>query len=266
MVHIHIDPILFRWGPIALSWHGLFLAAGLVLGYFILKREGVRRGFPRHSLSELALWLAVLGFVGARMLHVVEHWDTFAAQPARVFAVPDGGLTINGGILGGMAATFVFARREQLGFWGLMDVVAIAAPLGFAVGRLGCLIEGDVWGVPTDGTWGLVYWHPDTSIAPDLLGVPTFPAPVVLQLWNLGLCALLLALRGRAPYDGFLFSTFLVVYGAGRFIVNVQQAGEALLFGLKFIQIVGLGFIFLGIVFLVYLPSHAVFFTQEEAK
>jgi phosphatidylglycerol:prolipoprotein diacylglycerol transferase len=165
-----------------------------------------------------------------------------------------------------MAATFVFARREQLGFWGLMDVVAIAAPLGFAVGRVGCLIEGDVWGVPTDGTWGLVYWHTGTSIPPELLGVPTFPAPVVLQLWNLGLCALLVALRGRAPYDGFLFSTFLAVYGAGRFIVNAQQAGEVLLLGLKFIQIVGLGFMFLGIVFMVYLSSRAVFFIQEEAK
>ncbi|MGD9100117.1 MAG: prolipoprotein diacylglyceryl transferase, partial [Anaerolineae bacterium] len=114
MVNINVDPILFRWGFISLSWHGLCLAGGLILGYFIFKREGARRGFARHSLSELALWLAVLGFVGARLLHIIEHWDTFASKPVRMFAVSDSGMTINGGILGAIAATFVFSRRKQL--------------------------------------------------------------------------------------------------------------------------------------------------------
>ena len=77
-----------------------------------------------------------------------------------------------------------------------MDVVALALPLGSVVGRLGCTINGDVWELPTNGYWGLVYLNSGSAIPPELLGVPTFPAPMTLQVWNLVLFVLLLALRG----------------------------------------------------------------------
>ena len=121
--------------------------------------------------------------------------------------------------------------------WKLLDVLAVAVPLGYVVGRVGCTINGDVWGLPTGGSWGLVYWNSQALIPPELLGVPTFPAPTVLQVWNLGLLVLLLALRRRAFYNGLLFSTYLVGYGACRFIVATWQAGSRYSFGLKFIQL-----------------------------
>ncbi|GAB4528281.1 MAG: hypothetical protein Kow0063_04340 [Anaerolineae bacterium] len=254
MVNIYLDPILLQWGPITVSWHGLCLVVGIVVSYLVIVREGTRKGFSRPALSKLALWLAVPGLAGARLLYTLEHWHLYAADPLRILALHQGGSTIRGGIVGGVLAAFFYARWTQLSFWKLVDVVAIALPLGSVVGRLGCTINGDVWGMPTDGSWGLVYWHSDAAIPPELLGVPTFPAPTILQLWNLGIFALLLALRGRAAYDGFLATVYLIVYALGRFIISTWQAGEIVLLGLKSTQITALGMLILGLVLMIYLP------------
>lgn len=255
MINIYLDPILLRGDSITLSWHGLFLGLGILVSYLIMVREGTRRGFSRPALSELALWLALLGFASSRLLYVLEHWNRYVADPLSILAVRQGGLTLKGGILGGIVATFFYARWKQLSFWRLLDVLAIALPLGSVVGRVGCTINGDVWGLPTHGSWGLIYWHGDAAIPPELLGVPTFPAPMMLQLWNLGLFVLLLALHGRVACDGFLATVYLIVYAWGRLIIGTWQAGEVVLLGLKSTQLTALGISLLGIVLLIYLRS-----------
>jgi phosphatidylglycerol:prolipoprotein diacylglycerol transferase len=248
-----MDPILAQWGPFTLSWHGLWLAAGVLVFYLLLVREGKQRGFDRESLSELALWILVAGLAGARLFHVVQEWRVYAAEPLRILAVYEGGLTVNGAVCGAVAAAVLFARRKGVGFWRLADAMVMAAPLAFVVGRVGCTINGDVPGLPTNGSWGLVYTHPHAFLPAAWLGIPTFPAPTVLQLWNLGLFLLLRFLRDRVPADGFLAAIYLGVYGLGRFVTNIWQAGEVAALGLKYIQLMALGLILLGAVLAVYL-------------
>jgi phosphatidylglycerol:prolipoprotein diacylglycerol transferase len=114
MVNIYLDPILLQWGPITVWWHGLCLAVGVLVSYLIFIRVGTRKGFSRPALSELALWLAVLGLACARLLCVSEYWQVYAADPLRLLAVHHGGLTVNGGILSGLLAAFFYARWKKL--------------------------------------------------------------------------------------------------------------------------------------------------------
>jgi phosphatidylglycerol:prolipoprotein diacylglycerol transferase len=257
MIHIDIDPILFRWGAIAIGWHGLWLAASVFIAYQAFTLEGRRKGIDHHYLSELILWTAILGYIGARLLHVLDHWQVYAAQPARILAVHKGGLALYGALIGGTIATVGYARWKNLSFWYLADAIAVMIPMGEIVGRVGCTINGDVAGVPIQGSWGLVYWHPNASIPAYLLGVPTFPAPTMLQIWNVGLLALFLVLRKRLHLSGSLFLTCMIAYSLGRFIVSIWQPGEPLLFGLKKTQALSLAIISLGILLLLYLRTQA---------
>lgn len=253
MINIWIEPVLLRWGTMTLPWHGLLLAAGVLVVYAGAIHEGTRQGFSRQSLSEMALWMLFPSFAGARLLGVLREWPAYACDPARILTMSGGGLTVTGGLLGGIAVAVVYARRRGLDGWKLLDILAVAVPPGYIVGRVGCIINGDVCGLPTGGKWGLVYWNPRASIPAELLGVPTFPAPIALQVWSAVLLVLLLVLRRRAPYNGLLFSIYLVGYGAGRVIINIWQAGEPVIAGLKFTQIVNLGLILLGAASLAYL-------------
>jgi len=253
MVNINLDPILLRWGPITVAWHGLCIVVAVVLIYLIIIREGAPKGFSRQLLTEFAVWFAVLGIFGARILHLLEHWRFYMDDPSRILAFQKGGVAVSGAIIGGIVATISFARWRRLDFWELVDVLVIAAPLGSIVARIGCTINGDVWGVPTNGSWGVVYLHKDAAIPSELLDVPLFPAATVLQLWNFGLFILLIVVRDRAPFSGFLFPIYLVVYSFGRIIVSIWQSGEEFVLGLRFSQAVYAGLILLGVVLMIYL-------------
>lgn len=148
MVHIHMDPVLFRLGPLVVSWHGLWLAAGIATGCLVFLLEGSKQGFDRNLQYELILWIVVCGYVGARLLHVLLYdWQTYATHPLRILAIHEGGLTILGGVIAGTMATVPFARREGLSFWRLAGPIALGLPVGRIMGRVGCTIAGDVWGV-----------------------------------------------------------------------------------------------------------------------
>lgn len=247
MVHINIDPVLWRWGPLAIGWHSLWITASVVIAYFVVVWEGRRKGITHPVLMQLFLWAIILGYLGARLLYVLDHWEVYAAQPLRALAVQRGGFALYGALIGGILAALGFARWKKLPFWSLADAIALGIPVGEIVGRVGCTINGDVWGNPTNGAWGLVYWHPAAALPPDLLGVPTFPAPTALQIWNAGLLALLIVLRKRVYRPGAVFLTCTIVYALGRFIVSIWQAREPFLFGLKQAQVISLGVIGLGI-------------------
>jgi phosphatidylglycerol:prolipoprotein diacylglycerol transferase len=241
MIHIRIDPTLLQLGPITVAWHGIWLAAGVLLGFLLFLHEGRKTGVDRDQLLQLLLWVLVCGFVGARLLHVLLYdWEAYAAQPLSILAVHTGGLSVYGALIGGTLAVAAYTRWKKLPFWTLADAAMLGIVAGEIVGRVGCTIAGDVPGVPTGGSWGLVYWHPGVSLPGDLLGVPTFPAPIAMQVWNAGLLLLLILLRRRARLPGALFLIGMMAYSAGRFLVNIWQPEDPLLWELKPTQFVAL--------------------------
>jgi phosphatidylglycerol:prolipoprotein diacylglycerol transferase len=125
------------------------------------------------------------------------------------------------------------------------------------IGRVGCTINGDVWGEPTNAAWGLVYWHHAALIPAYLRGVPTFPVPTMMQIWGAGLLVLLLMLRERLRSPESLFLICLTVYSLGRFTISTWQPQEPVLLGLKQTQMVSLSVISVGILLLLYFRKRA---------
>jgi len=114
MVTINFDPNLFHLGLLAFSWYGLAVAAGMLVGIWLLLREAQRRGLPTEPVLDLVLWIAVGGIVGARLLYVLDRWPFFVANPTQLLAIHTGGLSIMGAILGGGLTAAILARRKGL--------------------------------------------------------------------------------------------------------------------------------------------------------
>src|SRR5438552_2401800 len=110
MVTVSIDPILVHLGPLALSWYGLAIAAAVLVGFRMTLTEARRRGISTGPLGDLILWVLVGGFVGGRLLHVIDRWSSYAANPMQILMIQNGGLAIVGAILGGTLAGIVGAR------------------------------------------------------------------------------------------------------------------------------------------------------------
>jgi len=139
--------------------------------------------------------LIALGTVaGARLYFVIQNdLIDYLVRPWRILAVWEGGLAFFGGLLGGILAAFIYARRNALPFLRTADLFSPAIPIGGAIGRISCGLDGMDYGTPTALPWGVVYENPN-SFAP-IDGISRHPDQFYELLGDLMIAAVLIKLR-----------------------------------------------------------------------
>jgi phosphatidylglycerol:prolipoprotein diacylglycerol transferase len=251
VITVNIDPIIFSIGHFMLRWYSLIVLAAIATGVWLAGREAERKGFKKEDIYDLVLWILPGGLLGARLLHVLDHWSHFAANPVRMLYLWEGGLAIWGGVLGGLVAGALFARRRGWSFLSLLDAVAPGLVLGQAIGRAACIITGDAVGKPTSGPFGLAYTQP-RAMVPEL-GVYYTPTPVYEILMNLAIFVVVWRLRRKPLPDGVLFLIYLLLYAVGRFVITFWSAYQVVALGLNQAQLISLAAFVVGLPWLVYL-------------
>ena len=239
MLRFNIDPVLVHLGPLAISWYGLAVATGILVGVWLTTREAARKGLAVEPVMDLIFWIAAGGLVGARLLYVLDRWPVFAADPLQIFAIHTGGLSIMGAILGGGLTAALLGRRKGLPIRRLFDAAAPGIVLGQAIGRFGCLFTGDTVGRPTDGTWGIMYLNP--MARPPQLGVAYQPAFFYEQLWDVLVFVIIWRLRKHITADGRLFALYLGLYAVGKFAITFVRLDPVYVWGLQQSHFVALG-------------------------
>jgi len=133
MLTIDINPVLVHIGPFSLSWYGLIIAGAITVAVRVVYGEARRRGIRTESLADVVTWVVVGGLTGARLLHVIDRWDWYSANLMQIPMLQNGGLAIEGGILGGALAGIIGARRHGLPVHKLSDAVAPGLVFGQAL-------------------------------------------------------------------------------------------------------------------------------------
>jgi phosphatidylglycerol:prolipoprotein diacylglycerol transferase len=118
-----------------------------------------------------------------------------------------GGLVFYGGLLGASLVTVWFARARGVPLWRLADTLAPSIALGQAVGRVGCLVNGCCYGLPTALPWGLHYPADHATC-----GVAVHPVQAYEALLDLGLYAALEWRHRHKRFDGQVFALYLIAY------------------------------------------------------
>lgn len=238
---IAIDPMIGQLGPLMLRWYSLFFGLAIVAGVWLGVREAARKGFNVEQIQSLAMWSVAGGLVGARLFHVVDRWDVYAADPLRILNVWEGGLAVYGGLIGGFLTGLAYALRAGLPAWKLADAAAPGMLLGQTVGRLACIPNGDAYGAPATGLpWAFIYTNPMAMLPPEWLGVPLHPYPVYELLFDAALLGVLWRLRGVLKADGLLFLVYVVGYGTGRFLLTYYRVEAVWFWGLQEAQVIAL--------------------------
>ncbi|MEB3295155.1 MAG: prolipoprotein diacylglyceryl transferase [Synechococcales bacterium] len=232
-------------GGLQVRWYGLLIASALILGVNLSQWLAVRRKVNPEQISDLAIWLVIAALVGARLYYVAFQWPEYAAQPLKIFAIWEGGIAIHGAILGGILATWLFAKWQQLSFWQLGDLVIPSLSLGQAIGRWGNFFNSEAFGAPTDLPWKLLI-PPDRR--PPKLAEFAYYHPTFLyeSLWNLMVLGLLLTLffkQERQPNRykvGTLTLVYAIAYSLGRFWIEWLRTDSLMLGSLKMAQVISL--------------------------
>lgn len=223
------DPYLFQltlFGlPIAVRWYGVLIMTGALIAARIAVGRARQRGYdnPDHVWNLLMLGL-LLGVVGARLYYVIFEWRNFADDPLRALNVTTGGLAIHGGLIGAVAAVWIYTRRQGLPFLRWLDICAPAVLVGQAFGRWGNFFNQEAYGRPTSLPVG-VRIDAERRLPPynDMQRYPAdtlFHATFLYEsLWNLGGFGLLLWIERRLAgrlRDGDIVLLYAIWYGLGR--------------------------------------------------
>ena len=251
-------PIIFKLGPLAIRWYGLLIASAVLIGITLSQNLASRRHLKPELLGDLAIWLVLGAIPCARIYYVLFQWQDYASNPGDIIAIWKGGIAIHGAILGGTAATLIFARIQKLSFWQLADLVAPSVILGQAIGRWGNFFNSEAFGGPTNLPWKL--YIPPNNRPPEYINFDYFhPTFLYESLCNLMVFSLLLTLffrdlKGKLRLKtGTLFLVYMAAYSSGRFGIEGLRTDSLMLGPLRMAQMVSLTGIVLGLAGLVWL-------------
>ncbi len=235
MIHINVDPVAFSIGVFDVRWYGIMVALAVVAVIAIAFLEARRVGLAEDHVYGMGLWAIIGGVIVSRLFHVIDKWNYYMANPRQIIGFE--GLTVYGAVLGALLAIVIYCWVKKISFWQIGDIVAPGAILGQAIGRIGCLLNGCCYGLPTSLPWGVIYTNPG-SYCP--LNEQFHPTQIYHLIWNLIGFGILWSLRRRLKPQGSLFLFYLALYAAGDLSIRFVRAGEPFLFGMQQAQLIGI--------------------------
>jgi phosphatidylglycerol:prolipoprotein diacylglycerol transferase len=180
----------------------------------------------------LSLSLIIGYFIGGRFFYLLDNFYYYINHPEDIiyFSVVMYGL-----VVGIVVALFIYTRIARQPFWINGDIIAPGIMLGFALYRMGCVVNGCCYGLPADLPWAVVYTHPD-SLAP--LGIAIHPTQMYHLVLSFIAFAILWILRKRLQPDGALFLLWLILFAVTDLPVRFFRVANPFLSGWQLAQIV----------------------------
>ncbi len=227
-------------GPLLLRWNGLLLALGIAVGALLAAREAKRRDHDPEIIYHLFLPLTVWGIIGARLWHIltpplssVELGLTaqhYLSHPVDAVAVWIGGFGIPGAWIGGSIALLFFARRNELSFWELADILAPGLALAQAISRIGNYFNQELYGLPTNLPWKIFIEPAYRLIGFESVNFyhPLFAYEAILSFANVIFLFWLAHRFVNMLKAGDLFLAYLGFYSLIRFLLEFLRLDIAL--------------------------------------
>lgn len=247
-----ISPVVFSIGPLSLRWYGLMYAISFFSLIHIMRWQSKKGFLPLRSemVERLFVMLVVFILVGARIFYVVFYGtNQLWSDPLEIVAIWHGGLSFHGGFAGILLASYVVARQSKVPWVSILDTLGLCGPIGLGLGRLGNLINGELYGRVTSVPWGIIF--------PNGGELPRHPSQLYESLLEgLVLGVFLWALKRHVKRHGILAACFMLGYSFFRIFVEFFREPDS---QLGFVlgpftmgQLLSLGVFVPGVVFLLY--------------
>lgn len=232
-----LSPFLIRFSDnFGIRYYGLAYLLGFAGAFFLLHlyhRAG-RSPFGSNTIADLITYVVLGVLVGGRLGYfLLYQLGTVRTDPLAFFRVWEGGMSSHGGFAGVAVALGWFARKHQVPFFHLSDLIVTTAPAGLLFGRIANFINGELWGKVTDVPWAVIFSATDGGDS------PRHPS----QLYEAALegLVLLIFMQWRfwrsdvvRRHPGRLSGEFLLAYAALRAIGEIFRQPDAdLILGLS---------------------------------
>jgi len=229
---IDLDPNLFQIGPFLITWHGVFSVLGILaaarVAQILLKPEGI----SADRVYDLAVWMVIAGLIGARLLYVWENYQQFAGSLQKIVYINEGGLSQWGGIFGGLIGGFLWCWQSKVDYRLFLDAAGPANALGFAIGRIGDIVNGEHHAIESNLPFAVQYVNERTLGEPGRTVHPEVAYELVFNAIVFGTAILTYRWFKRRLPVGVTGLIWLSVYALGRFALSFLRK-DSLVLGLR---------------------------------
>lgn len=223
----------------AIRWYAVSYIVGFILSLmimkFFLKRVACwTNSYPpmhEENSDSLLTYLIVGVLLGGRLGYVLFYNFTYYLErPIDILRVWDGGMSFHGGFLGVVFSGILYARLNKVPVLSCADLIAISSPPGLFLGRIANFINAELWGKPTDVSWGIIFPGAAAQACPGVLDLcarhPTQLYEALLEGCFLFILLFTMGLLGYLKKPGLITGVFLLGYGVSRFFVEFYRVPD----------------------------------------
>lgn len=252
-------PYILRLSELSIPSYPILYGIGITLSGVVLLTLGKREGHEIRKLAHLILALTLAIIVGGRIFFVLQHLDDFKGNWSQAFNLYDSGQVFYGGLLLAIPSLILFCRMVHLPASRIIDLVAVAAPLGLAVGRLGCFCRGCCYGKISNMLWAVTFpKHVDVTgqivgsppyldhmnggfvVAGDMFSMPVHPSQIYSSCASLVVFFVMLLFWKTECAKGHLLFIYLIFYAISRFFLEFFRVNEIVFAELTLPQIMSI--------------------------
>jgi len=205
---------LFNIGPVTIHGYGLMIALGILCALLVAGKRAKRKNLDVDLVYGLGLAVLFFGFVGAKLLFCIVELDSIIASPKLILS--GDGFVVYGGIIGGILAAMLYCKRKKVSFLIYFDLLAPSVALAQGFGRIGCFLAGCCYGRETSSPIGIIFHN--SLFAPN--DVRLLPTQLFSSAGDFLIAAVLMVFASRPRRVGKTGALYLMLYGAGRFIIE----------------------------------------------
>ncbi|MBN2111560.1 prolipoprotein diacylglyceryl transferase [Candidatus Woesearchaeota archaeon] len=218
----NINPVIFSIGSMHIRWYGLMYVISFIFLYYMLSYLAKRKKI-KLTQSDIE-WFVIIEtaalVVGARLFEVLVYSPSYYfANPAKIIAVWEGGLSFHGGLIGMVIATYYFCKAKKVKFLEIADLLVIPMGIALMLGRIGNFINGELYGTVTNVPWCVKFPSASGCRHPSQLYEAGKNLLIFIALW---------AIKDRKEKPGFFFAVFLIMYGILRFLIEFVREPESM--------------------------------------
>lgn len=220
MIIYNPPQILLNIGGFKLHTWGLITAIAFIVSFFLILREARKRKLNEDHVYWITILIIIGSIIGARLWWCVEHHNELSSN-LDILKFWQGGMSFYAGFILAFLFALIYIITKKINFWKYADVFALFIPLGHAIGRIGCFLNWDDYGIYSSLPWAV-------KVGNDM---PRHPTQLYSVLMNLVIFFILLWInkrkyekhnkkRGMFGFDGVILLSYLSIYAVFRFLIE----------------------------------------------
>ena len=242
----NFDPVAIQIFSIEIRWYSLAYITGILLGWVLSKKIFISNPSLKEKFDDFITYIILGIIVGGRLGYVIFYnLEYYSNNLTDVFKVWQGGMSFHGGLIGVIAVSIWFSKKNNQDPFSYLDIVSIVAPIGIFFGRIANFINSELYGIETDMPWAVkfiqidnLYRHPSQLYEAFFEGLILFF--ILIYFRN----------KGFMKISGLISSLFLIFYSTFRFVIEFYRVPDEqlgyLFFNLTMGQIISFAFFLVG--------------------